>query len=147
MTDKYNAMEKKEHAEVIFRLPTEEEWLIFASPIPGNNLPWHGNKPYKPKGEFDVEYMGNLKIMDYSKGSYNYILDGALRTHKVGQYAPNKIGLYDIIGNVAEYTSDGKIKGGSWYNTIEECGVDLVQSFDVSDPRVGFRLVMEVIKE
>lgn len=147
LTNQYNTMEKREYTEVIFRLPTEKEWLIFAAPIPGNNLPWHGDKPCKAKGDYNVEYCGNLKIMDYSKGTFDYTLDGALNNFKVGHYLPNKLGLYDIIGNVAEYTSDGKIKGGSWDNTIEESTVDKEQSYNVSDPRVGFRLVMEVIKE
>ena len=48
---------------------------------------------------------------------------------------------------MAEYTSDDKIKGGSWDNFIEECLIDKTQNYSVPDPRVGFRLVMEIIEK
>jgi formylglycine-generating enzyme required for sulfatase activity len=86
-------------------------------------------------------------VHDYSTNSDNYIWDNAFITSAVGSYKANKLGLFDIIGNVAEYTSDDKVKGGSWGNAIEECFVDKVQDFQIPDPRVGFRLVMEVIEE
>ena len=65
----------------------------------------------------------------------------------VGNYRENNIDIYDIIGNVAEVTSDGKIKGGSWSNTLEECFIDKSQDYSLPDPRVGFRLVMEIIEK
>ena len=55
--------------------------------------------------------------------------------------------IYDVIGNVSEMTSDGKQKGGSWDNYPEECTVDKTQSYTLPDPRVGFRVIMEIIEK
>lgn len=147
LTEKYNSNQKRKFKKVIFRLPTEREWMQFSSPLPGHKLPWYGDYPYVMDKECNkVCMLTNIKVMDYKLGKYNYVQDGALITCSVGSYKPNKIGIYDIIGNVAELTSDDKLKGGSWSNTLSECYVDISQDFELPDPRVGFRLVMEIIE-
>ncbi|MCW3789585.1 formylglycine-generating enzyme family protein [Plebeiibacterium sediminum] len=143
LTNKYDSQEKPKFKKVTFRLPTEQEWNKMASVLPGHNLPWYGNFAYEPN---DNKFCANVKFEDkLSEGeNYDYTLDGALTTMLVGNYKPNKLGLYDIIGNVAELTSTGVIKGGSWFNTIEECVVNKTQNFNAPDPRVGFRVVMMI---
>ena len=147
LTEAYNLDSKKEFGKVRFRLPTEEEWLKFSAALPGHRLPWYGNFPYKMNKKDEIVYLANIKIKDYTKGGFNYVLDGGLTCLRKGQYAANKLGVYDIIGNVAEYTSDDKVKGGSWDNSLEECYIDQSQSYTLPDPRVGVRLVMEVLEE
>ncbi len=143
LTNRYNTQKKPKFNKVTFRLPTEQEWNKLASVLPGHNLPWYGNFAYEPN---DDKFCANVKFRDkLSKGEdYQYTLDGALTMNAVGQYKPNKIGLYDVIGNVAELTSSGVIKGGSWFNTIDECVVNKTQDFNAPDPRVGFRVVMMI---
>ncbi|MDD2195892.1 MAG: SUMF1/EgtB/PvdO family nonheme iron enzyme [Bacteroidales bacterium] len=147
LSDKYNNDSKKEFKKVKFRLPTEKEWNLFAAPMLNQELPWQGEHPYEINKKGKKVPFANIKIHDYSTNSENYVWDNAFITSAVGSYKANKLGLFDIIGNVAEYTSDGKIKGGSWENVIEECFIDKVQDFQIPDPRVGFRLVMEVMVE
>lgn len=143
LTDKYHQNPERKYQKVIFRLPTEKEWIALAKPLPDHNLPWEGNSPFK-KRKKQKYYLANIKSMD--KTGENYCMDGAIFTLIVGHYKPNDLGFYDVIGNVAEMTADGKIKGGSWNNTLEECTTDKTQSLTLPSPYVGFRVVMEVIE-
>tara|TARA_R110002050_G_scaffold147559_4_gene273423 strand:- start:6326 stop:7114 length:789 start_codon:yes stop_codon:yes gene_type:complete len=147
LTEKYNSSKKREFKKVIFRLPTEKEWQSFSSPLIGNRLPWYGNFPYlsNENGQMDC-MLTNIKMIDYTSGKFHHAADGGFYTTKIGVYKSNNLGLFDIIGNAAEMTGDAKIKGGSWDNTLEECYIDLSQNYSAPDPRVGFRLVMEVIE-
>lgn len=148
LSEQYNNLEKRDFQKVLFRLPSNEEWMSFANPLPNNRLPWYGNLPYTPEKDGKTsEILCNIKLYDYRSGKHNYIADGGFYPVKVGSYPANHNGLFDIIGNVAEMTSDSIVKGGSWDNTIEESFIDLEQDFSLPDPRVGFRVVMEVLEE
>ena len=81
-----------------FRLPTEAEWEYAArAGISSNKYPWDGDLPFtEDKGCF----YANFKPQDG-----NYTQDGQLITSQVATYAPNAFGLYDMAGNVSEWTS------------------------------------------
>jgi formylglycine-generating enzyme required for sulfatase activity len=146
-TDQYNSDPKRKFHKVVFRLPTEKEWKKFSNPIPGNNLPWIGQSPFREDKKGKLTAMANVKVFDYVDEVYNFTFDGGWVGVVGGKYEANRLGLYDVIGNVAEVTSDKIIKGGSWNNTIEECGINLHQDFDIQSPYVGFRVLMEVLEK
>ena len=80
-----------------YRLPTEAEWEYAARG--GRKLamfPWGGNSIRDKKGC----YMANFKPL---RGSFTD--DMGATTLKVASYPPNDFGLYDMAGNVAEWTS------------------------------------------
>lgn len=146
LTAQYSSLKEKKFGKVKFRLPNEKEWLEFSSPLPGIPLPWDRAVPYHIDSKGKLEPLANLAIFDYSKNSVDYIFDNAIITSSVGIYKPNKLGLFDIIGNAAEQTSDDKVKGGGWGNTQEESHVNKSQDYKAPSPFVGFRVVMEVVE-
>jgi gliding motility-associated lipoprotein GldK len=81
-----------------FRLPTESEWEYASrGGLEASPYPWGGPYTRNIKGCF----LANFKPL---RG--NYVADGGLKTIKTASYNPNGYGLYDMSGNVAEWTSN-----------------------------------------
>lgn len=81
-----------------YRLPTEAEWEWAArGGKANNNFPWGG---YYTSNEHGC-YKANFKP---KRGNYVADSRNSARTNKVGTYDPNGFGLYDMAGNVAEWT-------------------------------------------
>ncbi|GAP72493.1 gliding motility-associated protein GldK [Candidatus Symbiothrix dinenymphae] len=90
-----------------FRLPTEAEFEYAArSGKTANTTAWQQKKAKKGKDGKDCA-LGNFK-----PGEGDYTDDGFLITAKVASFPPNEFGLYDMAGNVAEWTSTSYVESG-----------------------------------
>ena len=97
-TDYMNsALRKNGIADVqSYRLPLETEWEYASrGGLDLSMYPWGGPYTRNYKGCF----LANFKPL---RG--NYIDDGNVYAGKAGSYEPNEYGLYDMAGNVAEWT-------------------------------------------
>lgn len=99
-SDYNESLKKKKQKPMAFRLPTEAEWEYAAKGGKENaTYPWGGPYLQDDRGC----YLANFKpkrgnyIEDEKKGTYTY-------TAPVKKFPKNGFGLYDMAGNVAEWT-------------------------------------------
>ncbi len=119
------------------RLPTEAEWEIAARA--GQHRAFSWGTELTPAGE----YLANFYQGRFPDG--NTARDGYARTAPVMSYPPNEFGLYDMIGNVWEWTSDWyrpdthvQNKSVSARGCINPAGP--AKSFDPQEPLVPKRV-------
>lgn len=80
-----------------YRLPSEAEWEYAArGGLDQNIYPWGGMYTRNNEGCF----LANFKPL---RGRYGD--DGGIHTMQIASFSPNDFGLFDMAGNVAEWTS------------------------------------------
>jgi len=117
-----------------YRLPTESEWELASR---GGRLdtkfPWGSYYTRNQQGCFQA----NFKPL---RG--NYVADSQTNTTtmKVGSYDPNDYGLYDMAGNVAEWTSSAYFESG--YDLANDLNPEVDYRAHPDDPPVMKRKVI-----
>jgi len=106
---------KKKSPETDYRLPTEAQWEYAARGGRSQaQFPWGG------------PYLRNKKgclLANFKPGRGNYPEDGGFYTVRADAYWPNDFGLYNMAGNVAEWTSSLYYEGA--YNFQHDMNPDI----------------------
>ena len=119
--------EKEKGKGWTYRLPSEAEWEYAcrggATTEEECSYHFYLDKPTNDLSSKQANFNGNFPDGKADKGPY------LGRTTKVGSYAPNKLGLYDMHDNVWQWCSDKYepnalarvLRGGSWNDNAGDC--------------------------
>jgi len=115
-----------------YRLPTEHEWE-YAS------RGGHDMSPY-PWGAYYLRNAKGCLLANFKPGRGNYPEDGGLYTVKADAYFPNDYGLYNMAGNVSEWTSSAFHENS--YSFLHDLNPDLRYDAAEDDSDVHKRKVI-----
>ena len=131
-----------------YRLPTSEEWE-YAARAGITTATYNGNV------DSDSRSCSESKVLDPIAWYCGNAMD---KVHPVGQKQPNAWGLYDMLGNVAEWTNDQAPwtsrhymvrRGGSFLDTalnMRSAALAALSPENGRAPYLGFRPVKTIIR-
>ena len=176
LTKKYNKNPDHAFKKVIYRLPTEHEWVYAAQGGSASAIyPWAGrymrasncdmmancsnfgtegvyrDTLYEKdvNGEFKEVYIYRASRYDYM-GAAGALNDAADITAPAISYWPNNYGLYNMAGNICEMVAEvGITHGGSWRDPgayLQNSARQFYKGEQSASSKRGFRYVIEVVE-
>ena len=127
-TINYNFQKRRKYKKVLFRLPTNQEFEELINSV---------------EIKFDSDDVSDYTEFNFNlRFENNFAADGGLYPTYVYNYIQNEKMFCSIIGNVCEFTQTGESIGGNWFCYPSES--KLYSKYESPDPRVGFRVIMEI---
>jgi formylglycine-generating enzyme required for sulfatase activity len=173
LNELYATYGKAKFANVEFVLPTENQWKEAAYGIRTkkqrrafeaaqvltyheNDYPWFSDRIYVENNNkskwVDLNILARgfgsylMNDTDFRKANFHDSFHSHDETKPVKSYSPNGIGMYCVIGNVAEMTAESNLlKGGSFMIHYFGCTVSS-KDYYYQEPAwdIGFRVFMKV---
>ncbi len=151
---KLNALPEVKASGNAYRIPTADEWKFAClAGATGDHSSFYPSLYCKLANGEEITRKTLAKVAWYHDNS---AIKGMMHKHPVGKKSPNAFGLYDMHGNVKEWTSttDSRgyqlIFGGDFYSNAADCMADNGHSLDpyyhpynTSFSGVGLRLVTD----
>jgi sulfatase modifying factor 1 len=158
LTEKVNST-LKGTSKIIFRLPTQKEWIKAAKgKLELSIYAWGGYRLHNAEGSYMCNCLafggecisrdstGNYVYRRVDNNQYFFSGDYADITAPVKSYWPNGYGLYNMNGNVAEMISDKNVVvGGSWNDPGYDVRNESEKLYTGAARTVGFRMVATVV--
>jgi formylglycine-generating enzyme required for sulfatase activity len=130
----------------VYRLPTGAEWeyACRGGSTSQEECSYHFylDRPTNDLSSQQANFDGNFPAGNAPRGEH------LQRTTRVGAYPPNRLGLYDMHGNVWQWCQDLEeservLRGGGWSNRGNECRAGYHNRYVPSNRFnfIGFRLV------
>ena len=101
-------LQESHQGQHAFRLPTEAEWEYACR-----------------EGGKSVRYGTGKDRLTQQEAQYG----GKMKTSPVGSFAPNALGLYDMTGNLWEWTYDGITSGWGYKMVLDRTDNPLIEDF------------------
>src|SRR5262245_1511358 len=140
--------EKERGSGYRYRMPTEAEWEYAcrggATSEEECSYHFYVDKPTNDLSSEQANINGDVEFGNAPKGKF------LQRTTRVGAYPPNKLGLFDMHGNVRQWCADPvqgnsnqSARGGSWYERAPTCvaAERRIKAPTYRSSHYGFRLV------
>lgn len=154
LTEQYNKDNQRPFKKVVFRLPSEQEWLEAAKG--GKEIRTYGfegpslvNNAGLSLCNFKHVANDNISYDPITK-TYNIINPPSGKTMILSpkiSFQPNEFGLYNMSGNAAEMViENGIAKGGSFNDPGHDVRIESVKRYTQPSPEIGFRPVMEKLE-
>jgi formylglycine-generating enzyme required for sulfatase activity len=163
-----DGLEKKGSNERVyynFRLPSEEEWELAAYGfLDPDKFPYGLTREYVPYDKMLRKDVVNNKVcpacnfdslvrpafvsdynLPFTCSGNRFYRNGFNFLGYIYDNSPNRIDLYNMIGNVAEMTSEpGLAKGGSWTHAPDVCTIKNKFHYECPNEWIGFRCICDV---
>ncbi len=151
-----------------YRLPTESEWEYAARGRTTTAHYWGNNPADACQYANGADKTAQAKIQGAQSWLIHDCTDGYVYTAPVGKFKPNAFGLYDMLGNVWEWTADNYhdaytdapsegsawqgngvrrvLRGGSWNNSPKNlrAATRYASEHEVRFSSFGFRLARQL---
>lgn len=133
LMNSYLSRNKRAEKLDYFRLPSEYEWEYAAR---GGRI-----KVVYPWGNYFLRNKKGCLLANFKPRRGDYAEDGAIQTARADSYWPNDFGLYNMSGNVAEWTSSVYYEGSTTF--INELNPTVEYNVAKKDPLAMRRKVIK----